>query len=355
MANSFSFIKIRKAAFAISALVIVAMFAVTFIPGLRSATGGFNLGVDFQPGVSINVAIDPAKAKANIETVRAALSGMEGLQVQTSGELSMQHFIVRVRQHSESVNYAAVVETDLSARLDKAFGAGAITLLGTTSVGPKFSQTLTQQAIWLVALALVFIAIYVTIRFRVGYAAGAMVATIHDTIFIIAFIGVTQMEVTSATIAAILTIIGYSLNDTIVVFDRIRENEKTMADHKLGEIIDDSIGQTLSRTIMTSLTTLLAVVAIAVFTTGEIKDFAIALVVGILVGTYSSIFMAAPVLLEWRAAESRRKKKSDKTAVAVGGVVQVGSDEEVVDDPSEVDADAIAEEIRRQRSDRKKF
>ncbi len=355
MANSFSYTKARKFTFIGSALLIVAMFAITFIPGLRSSTGGFNLGVDFQPGVSITVAVDPAKVKTNIEAVRTALSGMEGLQVQTSGDLAMQHFIVRVRQHSEAVNYATVVETDLSARMDKAFGAGTITLLGTTSVGPKFSQTLTQQAIWLVALALIFIAIYVTIRFRVGYAAGAMVATIHDTIFIIAFIGVSQMEVTSATIAAILTIIGYSLNDTIVVFDRIRENEKTMADHKLGEIIDDSITQTLSRTIMTSLTTLLAVIAIAVFTTGEIQDFAVALVVGIVVGTYSSIFMAAPVLLEWRAAESRRKKKSDKSAMVAAGAVQVGSDEEMVDDPSEVDADAIAEEIRRQRSDRKKF
>jgi len=324
------------------------MFAGTWL------RGGFNLGVDFQPGVSVTVQIAADKAKADIEQVRKALAGQESLQVQVSGDPAVQQFILRVRQFKEATNYAAEISRELNTKLDAAFGAGATTILGSNSVGPRFSQSLTQQAFLLVSIALVLISIYIVIRFRLGYAIGAMVATIHDTVFMIAFIGVTQMEITSATIAAILTIIGYSLNDTIVVFDRIRENEKTMAEHKLSYIIDRSVTDTLSRTIMTSFTTLIAVVAIAIFTTGEIKDFAMALIVGIVVGTYSSIFIASPVLLEWRAGESRRRR--GRAAIgSVAGAEKLSSDEETPNDPTEVDADAIADQLRKQRQDRKKF
>ena len=348
MTGKLSFIKIRYVTFAISAVLIIGMFAFTFIKG------GFNLGIDFKPGVSSTIQIDPSKAKTNIETLRKTLNGLEGQQVQTTGADAEQKYIVRSTVYKESSNYTKEFSTLLQAKLATSYGPGVAIVLSTTGVGAKFSATLTQQAFSLVGLSLLFIGIYVALRFRLGYAAGAMVATIHDTAFVIAFIGVTQMEVTSSTIAAVLTIIGYSLNDTIVVFDRIRENEKTMSDQALGHIIDSSIWQTLSRTIVTSTTVFIAALSITVFTHGEIQDFGITLICGVVVGTYSSIFIASPILLEWRAAQSRRRKKKEAGGVLPAGAA-VATQDEHTNDVTIVDADAIAEEVRRQRQEKKKF
>ncbi|MFW6209069.1 MAG: protein translocase subunit SecF, partial [Spirochaetota bacterium] len=177
-------------------------------------------------------------------------------------------------------------------------------------VGPRFSKTLAEQSFSLTLLALVLILIYIWFRFQFGYAISAIVALTHDVLVMLGFIGATQMEVSTTTIAAVLTIIGYSLNDTIVIFDRIRENEGLLQGRDIEDIINTSISQSLSRTLITSLTTLLAVVALYLFGTGAIKDFALNLIVGIIVGTYSSIFVASPMLLGWR--RSREKKKRVK-------------------------------------------
>ena len=204
-----------------------------------------------------------------------------------------------------------------------------------------------------------FLGLFIWIRFRLGFATAAVISTVHNVLFMVGFIGMIRMEVTSATEAAVLTIVGYCLNDTIVVFDRIRENEKVMADHKIAFIYDSSITQTLSRTIVTAFTVLLAVSAIYFFTLGEIKDFAAIMLVGVVVGTYSSIFIASPVLLDWRTRETRRKKIRD---ARIGGkpmdIVRdnVDSDDATISSGSgEVDADALAEELRRTRTEKKKF
>jgi preprotein translocase subunit SecF len=168
---------------------------------------------------------------------------------------------------------------------------------GSDYVGPKFSAALSASAFLLVVVALVLILLYIWFRFKFAYAVSALTALVHDILIMLAFIAVARLEVSTTTIAAVLTIIGYSLNDTIVVFDRIRENTQVMAGSTTERIINKSITQSLSRTIMTSLTTLLAVIPLYIFATGGIKLFALNLIVGIVVGTYSSIFVASPVLM----------------------------------------------------------
>jgi preprotein translocase subunit SecF len=167
----------------------------------------------------------------------------------------------------------------------------------TDFVGRRFSQILSQQAVWLVVVALLLIMVYVGFRFRPEYSVAALVAVAHDVLVLVGVLGTFQLEVSTATIAALLTIVGYSLNDTIVIFDRVRENVSLMRDADLRRVIDTSITQSLSRTVITSLTTLLAVVAIFVFATGPIETFALAVIIGVIVGTYSSMYIASPIVL----------------------------------------------------------
>jgi preprotein translocase subunit SecF len=347
MKYRFSFIRIRFFTMGLSLVLLIAMYA------LIVAQGGFNLGIDFKPGLSFTLQIDPAK-HAGIEDVRKAVAGLKDAQLQATGDEAASQFVLRIRSDAQNQNFRAAKAAEVTKALDGRFGVGATKILANNVVGAKFSQTLTQQTILLVSLALLLILFYIWIRFRLGYAMGAVVSTLQVALLMLGFIGITQMEFTSTTIAALLTIIGYCLNDTVVVFDRIRENEKTMAEKPLAFIIDTSIWQTLSRTIVTSFTVFIAVLSIAIFTSGEIKNFAIAFIVGVVVGTYSSIFIAAPILLQWRAGEVRRRLRRD--AAGKGLVAgQIATDQATVSTTIEVDADAVAEEIRRTKKDKKKY
>lgn len=353
MKSVIGFTKVRAVTYSVSAVAIVAMLAVTFF-GFK----GFQLGIDFEPGVAVQVAVDKS-ISAHIDQVRAALADMPHVQVQGFGSADSQQFNVRVRAYEDTPGYAQDTARKIQGNLGSKFGTEKVSVLASTSVGPRFSATLTQQAALLVGLSLVLIGIYIWIRFRFGFAVGAVVSTLHNVLFLIGFIGVVRMEFTSTTIAAILTIVGYCLNDTIVVFDRIRENEKVMADQKLGFVYDSSISQILSRSIVVAFAVLLATVSILAFTSGEIKDFALVLTVGVIVGTYSSIFIASPVLLDYRTAEiKRRKKKEAKMGGKPQEAVQAAADGEqtaAVGHVGEVDADALAEELRRARQEKKKF
>ena len=181
---------------------------------------------------------------------------------------------------------------------------------------------------WLVVVALLLIMVYVGFRFRPEYSVAALVAVAHDVLVMIGVLGTFQLEVSTATIAALLTIVGYSLNDTIVIFDRVRENVSLMRDAGLRRVIDTSITQSLSRTLITSLTTLLAVVAIYVFATGPIQTFALAVIIGVIVGTYSSMYIASPIVLllqrgrrpaaGGRAASAAARPKPDEPGPAPG-------------------------------------
>ncbi|MEE8441344.1 MAG: protein translocase subunit SecF, partial [Spirochaetia bacterium] len=222
-----------------------------------------------------------------------------------------QQFIIRVSDPGDVARFSTVASRDILDSLRDGFGDDAIEELENTFVGPRFSEDLTQNTIILTSLALVVILIYIWFRFRLGYATAAITALVHDVAFMLVFIGTFQIEVSTATIAAVLTIIGYSLNDTIVIFDRIRENETIMRESGFEAIINGSITQSLSRTVITSFTTLLAVTAIYVFATGAVQLFALNMIVGVVVGTYSSIFVASPVLLGWQRASKRRKARKD--------------------------------------------
>jgi len=299
------FSKIRFLMLILSVVIIAGGAVATFM------RGGFNLGIDFQAGLSIRVAVDPTRADSTIESVRAALSGVGGAQVKTIGDDADQQYVIRVSDPGDVPSFSTVVSREILDALGDEFGDDAVEELESTFVGPRFSQDLTQNTIILTTLALAVILMYIWFRFRLGYATAAITALVHDVAFMLAFIGTFQIEVSTATIAAVLTIIGYSLNDTIVIFDRIRENETVMRETGFETIINTSISQSLSRTLITSLTTLLAVGAIYVFATGSVQLFALNLIVGVIVGTYSSIFVASPVLLGWQGMVRKRKARKD--------------------------------------------
>ncbi len=296
--------------------VIMAIVSIAVILGGAAGIifqGGFNLGIDFEAGLRQRIQILPSVADANTATVRDALSDLGDVQVQEISAPEDQEFTVRIQDDGTIDQFSQVMSERIATQLEEAFGAGAVETLSTDYVGPRFSQDLTRQTVLLTSLALGLILIYIWFRFRLAYAVAAIVTLLHDVAIMLGFIGTFQIEVATATIAAVLTIIGYSLNDTIVIFDRIRENETLLRDSEFGVIVNTSITQSLSRTLITSLTTLLAVVAIFIFATGAIQDFALNLMVGIVVGTYSSIFVASPFLLSWqRRVRQRARAKGVK-------------------------------------------
>ena len=257
--------------------------------------------------VYVNIANADSSSFITIDAMREALSSMNVAQVQVVGDDYNQEFQIRAETESEGAKDE--LEADIFALLKSQFGDHSVVIKGSDYVGPKFSAALTTSSIILVIVALILIAIYIWVRFKLAYAISALTALAHDVLIMLGFIAVFRLEVSTTTIAAVLTIIGYSLNDTIVVFDRIRENTKGMKGSALSGIINTSITQSLSRTLITSLTTLLAVIPLFIFATGSIKLFALNLIVGIVVGTYSSIFIASPVLL---TLMKRIKHKSDE-------------------------------------------
>jgi len=210
----------------------------------------------------------------------------------------------------ESV-FAKTTTVQISSTLSSAFGADNIVVNRTDYVGSRFSKNLTDQAAMLVVLTLLVILVYSSIRFKPQYAIGAVLAIVHDALLMIAFIAWSRMEFNTISIAAILTILGYSINDTIVIFDRIREDARLYPDEDFVSVVNRAVTETLGRTVITTVTTLLAVFALFFFTTGSMKDFALALIVGMVAGTYSTIFIASAFVVFW---SDRKKAKALKKA-----------------------------------------
>ncbi len=267
-------------------------------------------GLDYPLALStdpsyLNIVNGKAVSGASIEKVRSALRVMGKPQIQIIGKPQDQEFQIRVGDPSG--NKKTEIEKEVSSLLEKTFGKHVVVVKMSNYVGPKFSSTLAQESIGLTITALVLVLIYLWFRFKLAYGVSAITALFHDVLVMLGFIGTFRLEVNTTTIAAVLTIIGYSLNDTIVVFDRIRENTGLLRGDRFSHIIDVSITQSLSRTIITSLTTLMAVLALFLFGTGPIKDFSLNLIVGIISGTYSSIFIASPILLGWTNVAKKRK------------------------------------------------
>lgn len=293
------FIGKRKFALIISTIMILTSLGALAIKGL-------NFGIDFTGGTLVEVKFDKAPAIAD---VRASISpkGYGNAVIQEFG--APEEILIRV-QNREAEN-SSVISTAILDGLSEKFGADAIEMRRVEFVGPQVGEELTRAGIMAVLIAMLAILIYVTFRFEFRFALGADAALLHDITIVMGLFAITGKEFSLPVIAALLTVIGYSLNDTIVVFDRIRENFAANRKRKNPEdeahVVNGSLNQTLSRTLMTSVTTLLVVMALF-FLGGEvIHDFAFALIAGILVGTYSSIYVASPVML----ALAGRFKPSD--------------------------------------------
>ncbi|MDP6390498.1 MAG: protein translocase subunit SecF [Alphaproteobacteria bacterium] len=251
---------------------------------------GLNLGIDFLGGILIEIETDgPAK----IGELRSKLGGL-GL-----GEVALQEFgepdnvLIRIqRQEGGDEAQQAAVRV-----VKDAIGKDVVEYRRTEFVGPTVGAELKRAAIWAVLAAIGAILLYIWFRFEWQFGVGAVVALSHDVISTIGLFSLFQLEFNLATVAAVLTIAGYSINDTVVVYDRVRENMRRYKKMPLDELFNISINETLSRTVMTSVTTMLALIALFVFGGEVIRGFAIALIWGVLIGTYSSISLAVPLLL----------------------------------------------------------
>lgn len=290
------FTAMRHVALAVSAALVVASLAAL-------ATLGLNFGVDFKGGVTIEVADNEP---IDLGAVRSAVGGLGlgGVDVQEIQDFAGADKAVLVRvSQQEAQGEDADAELAQNEARDKV-EAALRSVLGDDMkirkvevVGPTVSGELVQKGALAVALAIVMMLIYIWIRFEWQFSLGAIVALIHDVVITLGMFAVTRLEFNLAIIAAILTIVGYSMNDTVVVYDRVRENLRKFKQRPLGEILDLSINDTLNRTIMTSGTTMLALAALVIFGGEVLRGFTLAMIWGIVIGTYSSIFVASPFLL----------------------------------------------------------
>jgi preprotein translocase subunit SecF len=280
----FPFMHTRKVWYGLSAFLIVASLVLVVIRGL-------NLGVDFTGGVVVETNFPQAP---NIEALRSALAaaGVAGAQVQAFG--SSRDILVRLPPDPNAKG------DQIGARISEIFGKidAGVKLQRTEVVGPQVGQELFIKGGVAMAATLALILIYVLFRFTPKLALGAIFAVLHDPICVVGFFALTQMTFDLTAISAVLAVIGYSLNDTVIVFDRIRERARSSRKLSIAQVIDESINQTLSRTLMTKLVTLLVVVALLIFGGETLRGFSAALVIGIIAGTYSSIYISAALSLD---------------------------------------------------------
>jgi preprotein translocase subunit SecF len=252
--------------------------------------------------------LDPQSPEIKIETVREAVSGLgQTVAVQSLGRSQDRQFMIRFED--KDAQGGRSVSNKIIDVLEDYFGAGEIVVLRSDYVGSRFSKNLTDQVGVLMGLTLLLILVYASIRFKPQYAVGAVIGIIHDGLIMVAFVVWSGMEFNTSTIAAILTILGYSINNTIVIFDRIRENRRIYPDDVFVDVLDRSITGTLSRTIITTLTTMLAVLFLFVFAAGSMRDFALALMVGMISGVYTTMFIASGFVNFWETRKLRREKR----------------------------------------------
>ncbi len=281
-----------------SAIIILIGFAAYF------ALGGLNFGIDFKGGTLVQVKFNKA---VSAEELRQSLSpkNLGSYTIQQYGPSERNEKLIRlpVAIEAEVDKMPSVIVEEA---LKEIYGDD-YSIERVESVGPAIGEELKHSALGSMLVALALMLIYIAFRFDLSFGAGAVIALVHDVLITLSAFVLTQREINLPVIAALLTIVGYSVNDTIVVYDRIRENIRLMSREKFSDIVNVSVNQTLSRTILTSGTTLLVVIALFFFGGEVINDFAFALLVGISVGTYSSIFIAAPVVLAWRGRTPAKK------------------------------------------------
>ena len=311
----YPFIALRRKAYILSAaalaLGIGAMVVHTFTIG-----GWQRDGVDFDGGVLVQVSFSQP---TDDNDLRTALGGASAPPITRFG--GDNEFVIRAPIDEE--RDIDEVAGDLDAQLSARFGESAFEIVRQESVGPKIGRELQQRAALAILFSLVLTLFYIAIRFEFRFGLAAVIATLHDMLIVLGLLALFRVEIALPTVAAILTILGYSLNDTIVVFDRIRENLNAKGGRREDpyRLVNRSINETLPRTVLTSGTTLAVMLSLLVLGGPALRDFTIVLILGVMIGTYSSIFIASPALLEiqkrFGTGDARKKQQGRRVAAAV--------------------------------------
>lgn len=290
--TNFRFVRLAKYFGALSVVLVVASLFLTLFP-LKPPCFGLACGIDFRGGTVLEISTEPNPV--DLGRLRGAVENMGLGDVQVQGFGSPSSAVLKF-QNPEGANAAETVEA-VKARVAEA--VTPVRFVRTDVVGPKVSDELLTKGLLALGGALLMMLVYIWFRFELQFGVGAVVALFHDVLLTFGLIALLRIEFNLTAIAALLTIIGYSMNDTVVVFDRLRENLRKYKRLPFREVIDLSINETLTRTIVTSFTGLLALVALAVFGGPSLFGLSIIMLFGIVVGTYSSIYIAAPILLLW--------------------------------------------------------
>ena len=310
------FLRWRNILFAFSAALAIISVVLLFAKGL-------NFGIDFEGGILIEVG---SEKPADISDMRVTLGGL-GL-----GEVSLQEFgsntevLIRIERQPGDADAQQAAITIVRETLDTKY-AGELTYRRTEFVGPKVGAELIQAGIIAMVLSIALMLVYIWFRFELPFAIGAIIALMHDVLLTLGMFSLLGLEFNLAIVAAILLIVGYSMNDTVVVYDRVRENLRKYKKMPLVELLNVSVNDTLSRTVMTSLTTLLALAALLIFGGEVIRDFTIAMIWGVFVGTYSSIFVASSILVHVKPGSGTNVTKS-----GFGGAERTEAVDQIADD-----------------------
>jgi len=308
---NYNFVAVRRRAMLVSAIIIVAgAVSILLHKGLKES-------IDFSGGALVEIALEKPVPVQDVRSI-VEHAGFGGAEITRFGQESS--YLIKVKEiEATGANAAAPVDSNvtperaIAKQIESALSAGIqgqkVEVRRVETVGPKVGGELRKAAFLAVIYSLLGILIYISWRFQFRFAVAAIIATAHDALVMLAFFSFAGLEMSVSGIAAILTVVGYSLADTVVVFDRIRENLGLRRREDMATLINTSINETLSRTIITSGTVMLTLIALLVFGGAVIREFALAMIVGTIAGTYSSIFIAAPILLEWQMWHPNKPKK----------------------------------------------
>ena len=285
--NNFNFLSIS--------LVIISLFLLSF--------KGLNFGIDFKGGTLIE--LRSSDKKINISSLRDNLTQMNLGDVSVKNFGNENDYLIKF-ENNENKN---IIE-EIKSNLDKSFG-NQFEFRRVENVGPKVSSELLRSGMIAITVALVLMLIYIWIRFEWQFSLGAILALFHDVIVTLGLFSLLGLEINLSIVAAVLTIVGYSMNDTVVIFDRVRENLRKYSDIKIYELTNISINETLSRTLITSITTLLALLSIFFFGGEILKGFSLAMIFGVIFGTYSSIYIANTVLVRLKVSQKTILKEEN--------------------------------------------
>jgi len=257
---------------------------------------GLNFGVDFKGGTLIELRANDKSI--NVTSLRKSFNKMNLGDFNVKKFGNENDFLIKIEKKDTSANAIESIKKELTTTIGRSFDFRRI-----ENVGPKVSAELLKSGVIAIALSLAAMLFYIWIRFEWQFSLGAILAVFHDVIITLGFFSLFSLEINLSIVAAVLTIVGYSMNDTVVIYDRVRENLRKFSDIKIFELTNISINETLSRTIITSVTTLLALVSIYLFGGEILKGFSLAMIMGVVFGTYSSIYIANPILVKLRVSQ----------------------------------------------------